>query len=55
MRSLSQRLWSMGLSILGVAILANLAWALLKPLLPVLVGVGLVVVLVSSWNRWRWR
>lgn len=54
-QSFSQRLWSVALSILGLAILTNLAWALLRPLLPVVAVIALVVVLVSTWNRWRWR
>lgn len=54
-QSLSQRLWSAALSVLGLAIVANLAWSLLRPLLPVLVAVGVLVLTISVWNRRRWR
>lgn len=54
-QSLSQRLWSLALSILGLVIVANLAWAMLRPLLPVVAVVGILVLGVSVWNRWRWR
>jgi hypothetical protein len=55
MRSLSQRLWSVALSVLGLVIVANLAWTMLRPLLPVLTAVAVVALAVSVWNRWRWR
>jgi len=54
-RSLSQRLWSVALSVLGLVIVANLAWAMLRPLLPVLAAVAVVALAVRVWNRWQWR
>jgi hypothetical protein len=54
-QSLSQRLWSVALSILGLVIVANLAWAMLRPLLPAVAVAGILVLSISAWNRWRWR
>lgn len=54
-QSLSQRLWSVALSVLGLVIVANVAWAMLRPLLPVVVVVGILALTICAWNRWRWR
>ena len=54
-RSVTSRLWSWALSALGLVIVANVVWALLQPLLPVLLAVGTLVLAISVWNKRRWR
>lgn len=36
--SLTERLWSAALSLLGLVLVINVAWMLLMPVLPVLIG-----------------
>lgn len=54
-RSVSARLWSVVLSALGLVIAINIVWALLRPVLPVVVLVGAAILCLSAWNRRRWR
>lgn len=52
-QSASQRLWSWALGMLVVAIVAQVAWALLAPLVPVLVVAGLVWLALGVVRRRR--
>jgi len=55
-RSLSQRLWSVALSVLGLVLVVNLVWSLLRPLLPVIaVVVGILLPAFLGWKSWRRR
>ncbi len=54
-RSASQRLWSLALSALGLLIVFNVVWTLVRPLLPILVVFAVLLVGVTVWNRRRWR
>ena len=54
-QSLLSRVWAVVLSVLGLAIAANVTWALLRPLLPLMVGIAVVVALLGIWNQRRWR
>lgn len=55
LRSFSHRLWSLVLGLLGLVIVANLIWTLLRPLLPVVAVIGVGVLVMTVWQRWRWR
>jgi len=56
-QSMSQRLWSLALSALGLVIVANVVWSLVRPLLPVLavmavLVLALAVLLARYRSRW---
>ena len=56
-RSISQRLWSVMLSALGLVLVANVVWSLLRPLLPVIVILAITVAMVAgarAYFRARW-
>lgn len=53
--SWSQRIWSLAFALLGLAIAVQMVWAILAPLLPIIVVIGMVVGGVAAWNAWRWR
>ncbi len=56
-RSISQRLWSVMLSALGLVLVANVVWSLLRPLLPVIVILTITVAIVAgarAYFRARW-
>lgn len=54
-QSLTARAWAVALSVLGLAIVADLAWALIRPLLPVLFAIAVVAAGLATWNQRRWR
>lgn len=54
-QSLSSRAWSVALSVFGLVIVTNVVWALLRPLLPVLLAVAVMAAGLSVWNQRRWR
>lgn len=54
-RSLTSKVWSVALSIFALALLLNITWELLRPLIPVVFITGLIVVGIVAWNRARWR
>jgi hypothetical protein len=43
------------LSIFGLVLVLHITWGLLKPLIPVVVGLAVVVAVIVAWNRVRWR
>lgn len=54
-RSVSSRVWSWMLSALGLVIVGNVVWALVQPLLPVLLVAGAVLLGVAvARRRQRW-
>lgn len=56
-RSISQRLWSVMLGALGLVLVANVVWSLLRPLIPVLVIVAIAGAIVAGFRaylRSRW-
>ena len=53
MKSFGSRLLDLALSLLAVALLLSWAWALLRPLLPVIITVAAVLVAVGLVVRWR--
>ncbi len=54
-QSLGSRVWSVALSLLGLVIVTNVIWALLRPLLPVVIAVGVLAAGLTVWNQRRWR
>jgi hypothetical protein len=53
-RSLVERLWRAALLLLATAFVLSWAWALLQPLLSVLIIIGVLAVVGRLWlSRWR--
>lgn len=54
---ISERLWSVVLTVFGLTLVVHITWVLLQPLLPVIAvvtAVGLVLAVVRGYYRSRW-
>lgn len=52
--SWTAKAWSAVFALLAIAVGARLVWMLLAPLLPFLVGVGVVLLAAQYWRRNFW-
>jgi hypothetical protein len=51
-KSLPQRVFELSLGALAVAVILTWTWALLQPLVPVIVGMGSAVFIAAAIGRW---
>lgn len=52
--SWTAKAWSAVFALLAIAIGARLVWMLLAPMLPLLIGAGVVVLVAQYWRRNFW-
>jgi mannose/fructose/N-acetylgalactosamine-specific phosphotransferase system component IID len=53
--SWTAKVWSVMLSVFALVLVLNITWTLLRPLIPMIFIVGIIVLGIVAWNRARWR